>query len=253
MDLSVILPTLNEEQDLPDLLSSIENQTRSVFEVVVVDGGSTDGTVDIALDRGARVLICPSAGEYEARNIGSRVARGTILVNTAADIIWPAYLVERIERHLTQSPRLVGLTGPGIPIDPPAWARIEYSTWNLARYMLSHWGKFLTSTNFLVCPKAAFLEAGGLNVDDINADGKFGRYLRSIGPVKFALDTHVFISSRRMRQAGLLGFNRTFLYVAENFIPTLGRSRAFQRLIKEASSIRHSRRSGSDGNEEDPA
>lgn len=238
---SVIVPTLNEESDLPRLLESIRAQTKSVFEVIVVDGGSTDGTVDVARRSGAKLLVCPGTSEFASRNIGSKIAVGEWLINTAADIVWPPYLTERIERYVSVNPALVGLTGPGIPVDAPLWGRAEYWIYNLSRLALSSWGRFLTSTNLLACPKRVFDASGGLIPDDVNADGKFGRYLATIGPTKFAMDTSVLISSRRM-QAGPFGFNKTFLYVAENVLPRLERSKVFQRL-KEESTVRHSKRS----------
>ena len=48
MRMSVVIPALNEERHLGQLLSDIQHQTQSPDEVIVVDAGSTDATVHIA-------------------------------------------------------------------------------------------------------------------------------------------------------------------------------------------------------------
>ena len=64
-DLSIIIPTLNAAAFLPGTLAALEARD----EVIVVDGGSTDGTPELAAARGARVLIAP-------RGRGSQLAAG---------------------------------------------------------------------------------------------------------------------------------------------------------------------------------
>ncbi len=46
---SVIVPILNEEKDLPKALDSLVHQTAEDYEVILVDGGSTDGSAALAL------------------------------------------------------------------------------------------------------------------------------------------------------------------------------------------------------------
>jgi glycosyltransferase involved in cell wall biosynthesis len=78
---SVIIPTRNEEDALDKLLKSLSRQTYKNYEVIVVDGGSTDGTVDVAKKHGAKVI--KEYGRYRspanARNIGVEKARGDII------------------------------------------------------------------------------------------------------------------------------------------------------------------------------
>ena len=56
MRFSIIIRCLNEERHLPVLLDAIKRQTIRPEEVVVVDSGSTDNTVWIARQKGARVI-----------------------------------------------------------------------------------------------------------------------------------------------------------------------------------------------------
>jgi glycosyltransferase involved in cell wall biosynthesis len=80
---SIIIPTKNEEIDLPRLLESIENQTVEPIEVIVADGGSEDNTVEIAKNFEAKVIKggMPGVG----RNNGAQVAQGEILLFMDAD------------------------------------------------------------------------------------------------------------------------------------------------------------------------
>jgi len=90
---SIIIPTLNEEQTLPDLLSCIENQHYKNFEVIVADAGSTDRTQKIAEEWGAKVIEggLPGIG----RNNGSKIAKGEYLVFIDADVRFDDDLLEK--------------------------------------------------------------------------------------------------------------------------------------------------------------
>lgn len=85
--LSIVLPVLNEEQDIGRLLHEILSQTEPPggYEVLVADGGSTDRTREIVLDvcsRDARVRLVdnPKRLSSAGRNAGTRAARGTYVM-----------------------------------------------------------------------------------------------------------------------------------------------------------------------------
>jgi glycosyltransferase involved in cell wall biosynthesis len=75
---SVVIPALNEAETIPCVLA--EMPSRWVDEVIVVDGGSADGTGAIARDAGARVLIEPLPGYGRACATGLAAARGEIVI-----------------------------------------------------------------------------------------------------------------------------------------------------------------------------
>jgi rhamnosyltransferase len=83
---SIVIRCLNEERHLPRLLEGIASQTLKASEIIVVDSGSTDRTVEIATAGGARVVhIRP--GEFtfgRSLNLGARVSSGDILVMASA-------------------------------------------------------------------------------------------------------------------------------------------------------------------------
>jgi glycosyltransferase involved in cell wall biosynthesis len=88
---SIIVPTLNVAATLPACLDSIIAQTYSDFELVLVDGGSTDGTVDIAKsvaqESSLRLITHsePDQGPYDAMNRGVDKASGAWLLFLGAD------------------------------------------------------------------------------------------------------------------------------------------------------------------------
>ena len=89
--ISVILPAFNEAESIGAVLRDIramarERQTTDIFEIVVVDDGSTDGTGDIARAEGARVVRHPyNIGNGASVKAGMRAAGGDIFVMMDAD------------------------------------------------------------------------------------------------------------------------------------------------------------------------
>lgn len=86
--ISVIIPTKNEEEVLHDCLSSVFNQSLTPFEVIVVDGCSSDDTLEKARHFPVKILIeSGSASPANARNIGAEHANGEILLFMDADTL----------------------------------------------------------------------------------------------------------------------------------------------------------------------
>jgi glycosyltransferase involved in cell wall biosynthesis len=91
MKLSVIVPVYNEENVIYDFLVSLANQSLDGFEVIVVDDGSTDKTLDILSELrfknyDLRILKQNHKGAGAARNLGASKATGDILVFVDADM-----------------------------------------------------------------------------------------------------------------------------------------------------------------------
>lgn len=86
--ISVIVPTLNEEQALPATLAALLAQ-EGEFEVIVSDGGSTDGTHPIARRASAVRLLRGRRGRALQMNAGARAARGEWLLFLHADTRLP--------------------------------------------------------------------------------------------------------------------------------------------------------------------
>jgi glycosyltransferase involved in cell wall biosynthesis len=96
-----VIPTYNEVDDIGQVLDAVLNQRYEPIEVIVVDGGSTDGTVDLVRERAderrIRVIVEPARqGVSAARNIGIRAASTDVVVILNADVMPPADFTERL-------------------------------------------------------------------------------------------------------------------------------------------------------------
>ena len=82
--LSVIIPTINESQTLPELLETLQRQKQIRLEVIVSDGGSADGTADAADEAGA-ILVRSDAGRGRQMNRAASLASAPYLLFLHAD------------------------------------------------------------------------------------------------------------------------------------------------------------------------
>jgi dolichol-phosphate mannosyltransferase len=88
MDCSVVIPALNERENLEPLLEGLREVLQELipdWEIVVVDGGSADGTVELARRLGARVVFQVEPGYGGALKAGFEAARGETVVTMDAD------------------------------------------------------------------------------------------------------------------------------------------------------------------------
>jgi rSAM/selenodomain-associated transferase 2 len=102
MKLSVVIPAWNEACNLAATLEALPERA----EIVVADGGSVDGTIEIARRSGARVVAC-EPGRARQMNRGARETRGDVLLFLHADAVLGSGAAEAIEGALAD-PAAVG-------------------------------------------------------------------------------------------------------------------------------------------------
>jgi glycosyltransferase involved in cell wall biosynthesis len=100
--LSVAIITLNEEQNLPRTLASVQ----WADEIVIVDSGSTDRTIDIARSFGARVIERPWPGFAEQKNFAIGECAGTWVLSLDADEELSPELQQEIQTLLLSKPEV---------------------------------------------------------------------------------------------------------------------------------------------------
>ncbi len=93
---SVIVPTLNEERYIESTLQNLARQTYRNFELIIKDGLSTDSTVEIATQYADRVVSTKDSSIGEARNQGAKQANGEILAFLDADTILDKHALEYV-------------------------------------------------------------------------------------------------------------------------------------------------------------
>ena len=162
-EISVIIPAYNEEQYLHDCLNSILdlNYPKEKYEIIVVDNGSTDNTVSIAINLSDQVILFPEGRTIAAvRNKGASVAKGKILAFLDADCLVAPNWLEAAVELLTGS--LIGVVGarPIAPEKGSTWVqRARASVLVKSKNTRVSW---LSSGNFIVKAEL-FQQAGGFD------------------------------------------------------------------------------------------
>lgn len=115
--LSVVIPALNSASTISSTLSSIFSNefSRELFEVLVVDNGSSDGTVEVAERFPVRVEHCAERGRGPPKNLGIRMAKGEIVCLTDSDCVVEKDWLRNIWRFFEQNPDADGVGGPVLP------------------------------------------------------------------------------------------------------------------------------------------
>jgi glycosyltransferase involved in cell wall biosynthesis len=115
--ISVIVPALNSADTIYYTLSSIFSSDfpRNLYEVIVVDNGSSDATVEVAKKFPAKILICGRKGQAHARNMGLDEASGDVICFTDSDVIVPKDWLKKISHFFYKFPEIDGVGGPIFP------------------------------------------------------------------------------------------------------------------------------------------
>lgn len=113
MKISIALITLNEEANLPRTLESVMPLVRDGNgEIIVVDSGSTDGTLEIARSFGAKIFSEPWKGFAGQKNSAMEKAAGDWVLQLDADEALEPELAEEINQHLDRAADLIGFWIP---------------------------------------------------------------------------------------------------------------------------------------------
>lgn len=107
MSLSIIIPCLNEEDGISASLEALAPMRARGVELIVVDGGSTDRTIDRARP-GADIVIASTPGRALQMNEGARRATGDVLLFLHADSRLPMNANALIENGLASTRRVWG-------------------------------------------------------------------------------------------------------------------------------------------------
>jgi len=143
---SVVIPTFNSERYLDRCLSSVEDQSYERLEVIVVDDGSTDSTIEIAQRHQDKVFTNPRRGRAEAKNEGVERSRGKYLLFIDSDmeltrnVIWECVDLAENEKHIG------GIVIPERSVGNSSWVRArdfersfyEDTVVESARFFLTH-------------------------------------------------------------------------------------------------------------------
>ncbi|MFQ5671053.1 MAG: TIGR04283 family arsenosugar biosynthesis glycosyltransferase [Acidobacteriota bacterium] len=194
-NLTVIIPCLDEERTLPDLLPLLD---RTLDQVVVVDGGSRDRTVEVAGQvPGVEVLQtdCPRARQM---NAGAAVAREEILFFLHADAIPPVGYGQHIREALVDPENVGGAFS--LEIDSP---RLVARVVSAAARLRSRLTGYPYGDQGLFVRRSVFHALGGFAPLPFMEDLDFSYRLARRGRVRLLAD-RIRVSSRRWQAQGYL-------------------------------------------------
>jgi glycosyltransferase involved in cell wall biosynthesis len=203
--LSVVIPALNEERHLGQLLSDIRRQSLRPEEVIVVDAGSSDATVRIAKLSSCTAVLHGEPPVARGRNLGGYSAKGDLIFFLDADTRLPQNFFEDFVCEVER--RRLDIACPRyLPYGPSPTIRAIHAFWNA---LLKGFERTLPSGagHCIALRSKLFRESSGfdpsLKFDDIELVRRLAKGAR------FGLvGTNVLVSDRRYREQGIL---RTFL------------------------------------------
>jgi glycosyltransferase involved in cell wall biosynthesis len=151
---SIVTPSLNQGQFIRATIESVLSQTYPNIEYFVVDGGSTDGTLDILREYGTRIRWSsePDSGQTNAINKGLQQARGEIVAYLNSDDVLLPDAVETVVHYLRAHPECDLVYGDAEIVDASGRVIGSYPT---ADYTFER-----LMQNCCICQPAAYWRAG---------------------------------------------------------------------------------------------
>jgi rSAM/selenodomain-associated transferase 2 len=190
---SIIVPVLNEERVVGEFLRNVSARAAAA-EVIVVDGGSSDATAEIASTMCERMIVAPR-GRAQQMNAGANVARADVLWFLHVDVEPPIGCLDAIERALD-----AGAAGGYFRIHIPRRNPI----YRLSDSFAHHAGNLLRircGDHGFFCRREVFDAIGGFPAVPLMEDVEFFRALRRRGKV-LAVEPRLVVRPRRYEAIG---------------------------------------------------
>ncbi|MGZ9143637.1 MAG: TIGR04283 family arsenosugar biosynthesis glycosyltransferase, partial [Candidatus Binatia bacterium] len=194
MNISVIVPVLNEEKSIAATLQALAHL--QPHETIVVDGGSQDRTAEIAAECGVKIILS-ERGRARQMNRGARQASGEVLLFLHADTRLPPTAFSDIAGAMGD-PRYVGGRFD-VELDGKHWMLPLVGRLISYRSRLS---KVATGDQALFVRRAVFQRMGGFADIPLMEDIAFCRRLKGLGEVA-CLRSRVVTSGRRWESGGV--------------------------------------------------
>ncbi|QHG18560.1 TIGR04283 family arsenosugar biosynthesis glycosyltransferase [Nostoc sp. ATCC 53789] len=198
--ISIIIPTLNEAGNIKEAI--VTTQPNTNIEVIIVDGGSKDDTIEIAQSLNVKV-ISSSPGRAVQMNAGAVAASGNILLFLHADTRLPTGFDDMIRTALEQPGIVAGAFK--LRIDAPLLS-LRWVEWGVN--VRSHFCQMPYGDQAIFLTKKVFQQIGGFPELPIMEDFELIRCLKPIGRIVI-IPTLVVTSARRWLQKGV--FKTTLL------------------------------------------
>ena len=197
MVISVVIPVLNEADTIGSCLRQFEREEDA--EILVVDGGSADGSREMAEALGiGKWISCPGTGRAVQMNYGASVATGHGLLFLHADTILPPAALDRIRVSLRDPEVAGGRFGLGFGDGNFVYRFVGTLSTLRSRYLNITYGD-----QGIFARRSAFRNVGGFPGRRIFEDSEFCEMLSRIGKLVLLPD-RVRTSTRRWRRSGFV-------------------------------------------------
>jgi glycosyltransferase involved in cell wall biosynthesis len=207
VEISVIVPALNEEKYINNVIKGLKAQSFRDFETIIVDGGSTDKTCEIAKES-ARIIVDKRKGIGRARNTGAKVAKGKILVFIDADTK-PSKGLLKAYHDTFKSNSVVAATGPILPLEKTnKRIAVGYKVVSIVfvRTSIVIGRPSVVGSNFAVRAET-FRKVKGFNPELLTyEDWDLSARLKKYGAITYSKSALVYTSARRVVAWGVFGY-----------------------------------------------
>jgi len=225
---SIIIPTLNEEKLLPNLLNQLNDsklKEKYDYEIIISDGGSSDKTVEIAITQSDVVKVHVDIERQniaKGRNAGVKFAKGEILIFLNGDIILSS--TEKFFDYLENN--FVNADYAAMTCTVKVFKEEEkisdvlfHSVYNTYFYLLNLLGVGMGRGECQVIKKKYFELVNGNNEElDAGEDFDLFKRINKHGKILFAKDLCIFESPRRYRKLGYSGVTWSWIKNAISII-----------------------------------
>ncbi|SDX73533.1 hypothetical protein SAMN05444336_10965 [Albimonas donghaensis] len=194
--LSIVIPTLNASGEIGPCLGALaEALTEGLIrEVILTDGGSSDG-IELVADAAGAELVSGPAGRGGQLARGAEAAQGEWLLFLHADTILSRGWSEAVRRHMRETPEAAG------------WFRLQFDASGAAPALVAAWANFRArrfglpyGDQGLLVSRRVYRRAGGFDAIPLMEDVALVRRM----PALRELDANAVTSARRYREQGWL-------------------------------------------------
>jgi len=166
--ISVVIPAYNAEKYLLATLESIKAQTYLPHEIILVDDGSRDKTVEIAQSFGIRVIEQANQGPATARNRGIFASQGDWVAFVDADDLWSPDKIQKTADYIIKNPQVDMIsTSMFVGNEVTGWDQLDLSCKfnNSKPFFRQLYRRSFIATSTVVLRKSILVDAGGFNTN----------------------------------------------------------------------------------------
>ena len=195
--LSIVIPTLNEEETISTALAALQSLRRRGVEVIVVDGGSEDSTIRLASPLSDQAIVA-RRGRASQMNAGARQANGDKLLFLHSDTVLPKDALEAIDQ---------AFIAPGC-----VWGRFDVKIESPLRFLTgvafmmnlrSRWTGIATGDQAIFVKRSAFDQIGGFPAISLMEDIALSKSLKRLS-LPACIRAKVTTSGRRWEKNGII-------------------------------------------------